>query len=71
MRDAEKPPSAREMAEMPQVEQGEGSDLFLSLARADGSKVSVILGTGEAVALAGDLIEAARIRMARADWPPK
>jgi hypothetical protein len=60
----------REMAELPLVEAGEGADLMLTLVRADGSGVSVLLGASEAVALAGDLIEAARVRMGRQDWPP-
>lgn len=61
----------RELAAMPLVEAGDGSDLWLSLVRADGSKVSVRLGAAEAVAVATDLLQAARVRMARADWPPR
>jgi hypothetical protein len=43
----------------------EGAELLLSLARADGSRASILLGAGEAVALAGKLIRAARLRMGR------
>ena len=46
-----------------------GADLFLTLVRADGSRVSVLLSGAEAVAVAGDLIAAARLRMGRAGWP--
>ena len=60
--------TAREIAELPAVE-SVGADLFLTLVRADGSRVSVLLGPAEAVALAGDLIAAARVRMGRASWP--
>jgi hypothetical protein len=60
----------REIVGLPVVESS-GAALFLSLVRADGSRVSVLLGPAEAVAVAGDLIEAARLRMGRAGWPPK
>ena len=60
----------REIVELPVVE-SIGAALFLSLVRADGSRVSVLLGPAEAVAVAGDLIAAARIRMGREGWPPK
>jgi hypothetical protein len=56
---------------MPMVEAGEGADLLLTLVMADGVRVSVTLGPAEAVAIAGDLIEAARVRLGRADWPPR
>jgi hypothetical protein len=56
----------REIAELPAVE-NVGADLFL--VHADGSRVSDLLGPTEAVAVAGDLIEAARLRMGRAGWP--
>jgi hypothetical protein len=46
------------------VEPGEGAELLLSLVRADGSRVSILLGAGEAVAPAGELIQAARVRNA-------
>jgi len=59
-----------ELAELPLVERN-GSTLLLSLVRADGTKLSIILGTGEAVAVASELLLAARLRMARADWPPR
>jgi hypothetical protein len=39
------------------------------LARADGSRVSVLLGPAETVAVAGDLIEAARLCIGRTGWP--
>jgi len=42
-----------------QVEAGEGAEHVLSLVRADGSRLSLLLGTGEAVALAADLLAAA------------
>jgi hypothetical protein len=58
----------REIAELPLVESS-GADLLLSLVRSDGSLLSVLLGPAEAVAVAGDLIEAARLRMGRAGWP--
>ena len=45
-------------------EPGEGAELLLSLVRAGGSRVSILLGAGEAVALAGELIQAARVRNA-------
>ena len=61
----------RELALLPLVEAGDGADLLLSLIRADGSRVSVALGPAEAVAVAAELILAARLRLGRADWPPK
>jgi hypothetical protein len=59
------------MAALPMVEPGEGSSLLLSLVRADGSRVSILLGTGEAIALAAELLQAARVRCGRGDWPAK
>jgi hypothetical protein len=53
------------------IEPSDGAELHLSLARADGSRVSLLLGTGEAIALACELLQAARVRMGRADWPPR
>jgi hypothetical protein len=38
-------------------EPGEGVELLLSLVRADGSCASILLGTGEAVALAAELLD--------------
>jgi hypothetical protein len=61
----------REIATLPAVEAGDGSELLLSLLRADGSRVSVVLGAAEAVAVASDLLLAARVRFGRANWPPK
>jgi hypothetical protein len=58
------------MAALPMVEPGEGAELLLSLVRADGSRVSILLGVGECVALAAELLQAARVRCGRADWPP-
>jgi hypothetical protein len=58
-----------ELAVLPMVESGDGSELLLSLLRDDGSGLSVRLGPAEAIAIAGDLIQAARVRMGRADWP--
>ena len=40
----------REMAHQVMVEPGEGAELVLSLVRADGSRLSLLLGTGEVVA---------------------
>jgi hypothetical protein len=45
--------------------------LCISLVRADGSRPSLLPGTGEVVALAANLLAAARLRMGRADWPRK
>ena len=59
----------REIAALPLVEDGESSEL-LSLVRTNGSRLSVVLGAAEAIAIAGDLIQAARLRLGRADWPP-
>jgi hypothetical protein len=53
------------------VEPGDGAELLLSMIRADGSKLSLLLGTGEAVALAAELLQAARVRMGRAQWPAR
>jgi len=39
------------------VEPGEGAELLLSLVRADGSRASLLFGTGEAVALAAELLD--------------
>jgi hypothetical protein len=58
----------REIAALPAVESS-GADLLLILVRSDGSRLSVRLGPAAAVAVAGDLIEAARLRMGRAGWP--
>jgi hypothetical protein len=60
----------REPAALLLVE-ADGADLWLSLARSDGSRVSVILGVAESVALAADLLQAARVRCGRQDWPSK
>jgi hypothetical protein len=67
------PPLSRErvVAALPLLEPGEGSDLWLSLVSSDGSKVSVLMGVGELVALASDLLAHARIRCGRQGWPPK
>jgi hypothetical protein len=65
------PQPSREMAELPLVETGAGSDLFLTLVRTDGTRLSVILGGAECVAIAADLLQAARIRCGRAGWPGK
>jgi hypothetical protein len=61
---------ARDLAALPLVEPGDGAEPLLSLVRADGSRVSVVLGTAEAVPLAAELLQAARVRMGLADWPP-
>ena len=65
------PQPTREMAELPPVETGAGSDLFLTLVCRDGTRLSVILGGAECVAIAADLLHAARIRCGRAGWPRK
>jgi hypothetical protein len=59
------------VAALPLLEPGEGSDLWLSLVSRDGSRVSVLMGVGELVALAADLLQVARVRCGRQDWPPK
>jgi hypothetical protein len=59
----------RAVAAFPILEPGEGSDLWLSLVSADGSKVSVLMGAGELVALAADLLAHARVRCGRQNWP--
>jgi hypothetical protein len=64
-------PAARELAALPLVEGGEGAELLLSLVRADGSRVSVVLGSAEAVAIADDLLQAVRARNGRGDWPAR
>jgi hypothetical protein len=59
-------------ATMPIIEAAEdGAAILLTLIRADSSRLSVPLGVPEAVAIAADLIQAARLRMGRAEWPPK
>ena len=58
----------REMAMLPLIA-GEGAQLLRSLLHADGSRISVIPGAGEALALAWDLLREARLRMGRAGWP--
>jgi hypothetical protein len=55
-------PTRSERADQVVVEAGEGAELVLSLVRADGSQLSLMLGTGEVVALAADLLAAARLR---------
>jgi hypothetical protein len=65
------PPPSRELAELPLVETGAGSDLFLTLVRADGTRLLVILGGAECSAITADLLQAARIRCGRAGWPGK
>jgi hypothetical protein len=60
---------SREFAILPAVDAGDGSDLLLSLVRADGSRISVALGPAEAIAVASDLLLAARARLGRAEWP--
>ena len=48
-----------------------GEAIGLTLLRADGSGLIVRLAPAEAVAVAGDLLQAARARMGRSDWPPR
>jgi len=49
----------------------EDSGLLLILVRNDGSKLSIILGTAKALAIASELLQAARVRMGRAVWPTR
>ena len=64
--------AGRELAALPFVEGCDDAGLIvLALVRADRSSVGIRLGPAEAIAVAGDLIEAARIRLGRGDWPPK
>ena len=63
-------PALREFAQLPLLESGEGAELFLSLVRTDGSRLSTLLGTGESVALAGDLIESDKGPLGRRDGLP-
>jgi hypothetical protein len=49
-------PPRSERADQVVVEAGEGAELLLSLVRADGSRASLLLGAGEAVALAAELL---------------
>jgi hypothetical protein len=65
------PQPSRELAELPLVETGAGSDLFLTLVRADDARLLVILGGAECGAITADLLQAARIRCGRAGWPGK
>src|SRR6516165_5933442 len=58
----------REFAVLPLVEL-DGGAIQVSLLGANGSRISVRLGSAEAVAITGDLIRAARARVGRADWP--
>jgi len=61
-----------EPASMPLVEGAiPGEPIRLSLMRANGPGLFLILGPAEAIAVAGDLIEAARLRTGRANWPPR
>ena len=62
---------ARELASLPLVEACGGDGLIvLALLKPDGSGSEIRLGAAEAIAVAGDLIEAARSRLGRSDWPP-
>jgi hypothetical protein len=58
----------REMAMLSLIA-GEGAQLLRSLLRADGSRISVILSAGEALALAWDLLREARLCVGRPGWP--
>jgi hypothetical protein len=46
-----------------------GEGVGLALLRPDGTGLIVRLAPAEAVAVAGDLLEAARARLGRAEWP--
>ena len=60
----------REIATMPAVEARNLSQpITLVLARTNGSEAAIHLGPAEAVAVAGELIQAARARLGRLDWP--
>jgi hypothetical protein len=61
-----------DLAALPLVEgNNPGEPITLALIRKDGSQVAIHLGPAEAIAIAGDLLQAARARLGRADWPPK
>jgi hypothetical protein len=60
----------REFALLPAVEAADDSAaILLTLLRADGSRLSVMLGPAEAVAVAAELLQAARVRLGRGEWP--
>ncbi len=64
--------SRLELAVLPLVAASDpGEAIGLSLLRADGSGLIVRLAPAEAVAVAGDLLQAARARMGRSDWRPR
>ena len=66
------PKPVRELGVMPAVEDCDESGLIvLAVVRPDRSSLAVRLGPAEAIAVAGDLIEAARARLGRSNWPPK
>jgi hypothetical protein len=48
----------------------DGATLQLVLG-VDGDRVTMPLGASECVAIACELLEAARVRLGRAGWPPK
>jgi hypothetical protein len=56
---------ARDLAAIQLVKPGDGAELHLTLVPADGSLVCVLLSAAEAVALAAELLQAARARMGR------
>jgi hypothetical protein len=55
-------PLRSERAHQVVVEAGEGAKLVLSMVRADGSRASLLLGAGEAVALAAELLDSRPFR---------
>jgi hypothetical protein len=57
----------REIVDLPVVE-SIGAALFLSFVHADGSRVVVLVCLAEAVAVAGGLIEAARLCIGPTGW---
>ena len=62
----------RELGVMPAVEgcDDESGLIVLAVVRPDGSSLAVRLGPAEALAVASDLLLAARVRFGRGSWPP-
>jgi hypothetical protein len=60
-----------EFAAIPRVEGCNDAGLItLALIRSDGSSIAIQIGAAEPIAVAGELIQAARARLGRLDWPP-
>ncbi len=57
-------------AALPMVyDSDDGEQIGVALLCTDGSGIIARLGSAEAVAVAGDFLEAARIRLGRVEWP--